>query len=161
MSDAADADGEPTVPVAEVLPAYAAVFPFERFNAMQTATLPAVLGGEENVVVSAPTASGKTAIAEAAICKTVDAGGTALFLAPLRALTNEKEREWERFEELGYSVYVVTGERDLDPHRAERADVLVMTPARLREARRRARGDRLAATAALWAPDRRAVGDDA
>ncbi|PSP17540.1 DEAD/DEAH box helicase, partial [Halobacteriales archaeon QH_10_67_13] len=104
---------------------------------MQTATLPAVLGGEENVVVSAPTASGKTAIAEAAICKTVDAGGTALFLAPLRALTNEKEREWERFEELGYSVYVVTGERDLDPRRAERADVLVMTPEKADSATRK------------------------
>ena len=137
MSDTADADGEPMVPVAEVLPAYAAVFPFERFNAMQTATLPAILGGEENVVVSAPTASGKTAIAEAAICKTVDAGGTALFLAPLRALTNEKEREWERFEELGYSVYVVTGERDLDPRRAERADVLVMTPEKADSATRK------------------------
>jgi len=53
-----------------------------------------------------------------------------VFVAPLRALTNEKEDEWERFEELGYSVYVVTGERDLNPRRAERADVLVMTPRR-------------------------------
>jgi len=72
-----------------------------------------------------------------AICETLREGGTALFLAPLRALTNEKEREWERFEDLGYSVYVVTGERDLNPRRAERADVLVMTPEKADSATRK------------------------
>ncbi|MFC7071483.1 DEAD/DEAH box helicase [Halovenus rubra] len=123
--------------VKEVLPDFADAFPFERFNAMQSAVLPALLDTDENVVVSAPTASGKTAIAEVAICRTLDAGGTALFLAPLRALTDEKEREWERFEELGYSVYVVTGERDLNPRKAERADVLVMTPEKADSATRK------------------------
>jgi replicative superfamily II helicase len=123
--------------VAEVVPAFADAFPFEEFNAMQRAVLPALLDGDDNVVVSAPTASGKTALAELAICKVLDAGGTALFLAPLRALTNEKESEWERFEQLGYSVYVVTGERDLDPRRAERADVLVMTPEKADSATRK------------------------
>jgi len=128
---------EAEVPVADVLPDFADAFPFDRFNRMQSATLPALLDTEDNVVVSAPTASGKTAVAEVAICRTLAAGGTALFLAPLRALTNEKEREWERFEELGYSVYVVTGERDLNPRRAERADVLVMTPEKADSATRK------------------------
>jgi replicative superfamily II helicase len=114
--------------VADVLPEFADAFPFERFNAMQRAALPGVLDTDENVVVCAPTASGKTAVAELAICDTLRRGGTALFVAPLRALTNEREREWDRFEELGYSVYVVSGERDLNPRRAERADVLVTTP---------------------------------
>jgi len=131
------ADTETEIPVADVLPDFAEAFPFERFNAMQSETLPALLHGDDNVVVSAPTASGKTAVAEVAICKTLQAGGTALFLAPLRALTNEKEREWDRFEQLGYSVYVVTGERDLNPRRAERADVLVMTPEKADSATRK------------------------
>jgi len=130
-------DGETELPVSEVLPEFADAFPFERFNRMQTETLPALLDSDDNVVVSAPTASGKTAVAEVAICKTLQEDGTALFLAPLRALTNEKEREWERFEELGYSVYVVTGERDLNPRRAERADVLVMTPEKADSATRK------------------------
>ncbi|MDS0259983.1 DEAD/DEAH box helicase [Haloarcula sp. S1CR25-12] len=123
--------------VDEVLPEFADAFPFERFNEMQSAALPALLDREDNVVVSAPTASGKTALAELAICKTLAEGGTALFLAPLRALTNEKESEWERFEDLGYSVYVVTGERDLSPRRAERADILVMTPEKADSATRK------------------------
>ncbi len=123
--------------VAERIPEFADAFPFDSFNRMQTEALPAILEHEENVVVSAPTASGKTALAELAICRALKAGGTALFLAPLRALTNEKEREWERFEELGYSVYVVTGERDLNPRRAERADILVMTPEKADSATRK------------------------
>jgi len=123
--------------VAEVLPKFADAFAFDEFNRMQRAALPGVLETEENVVASAPTASGKTAIAELAICKTLDRGGTALFVAPMRALTNEKESDWDRFEELGYSVYVVTGERDLTPRRARRADVLVMTPEKLDSATRK------------------------
>ncbi|AWB28664.1 DEAD/DEAH box helicase [Halococcoides cellulosivorans] len=104
---------------------------------MQSAALPAVLESDANLVLASPTASGKTAIAEAAIAKTLSAGGTACFLAPMRALTNEKEREWARFEALGYTVEVVTGERDLDPARARRADVLVMTPEKADSATRK------------------------
>jgi replicative superfamily II helicase len=123
--------------VAEVVPEFADAFPFDEFNEMQREALPALMEGEENVVASAPTASGKTALAELAICRTLADGGTALFVAPMRALTNEKETEWERFEDLGYEVYVVTGERDLNPRRAERADVLVMTPEKADSATRK------------------------
>ncbi|MFC7234905.1 DEAD/DEAH box helicase [Halosegnis marinus] len=126
-----------TYSVAEAVPEFADAFGFDEFNRMQSAALPAVLERDGNVVVSAPTASGKTALAELAICKTLAEGGTALFLAPLRALTNEKEAEWDRFEEMGYSVYVVTGERDLNPRRAERADILVMTPEKADSATRK------------------------
>jgi replicative superfamily II helicase len=123
--------------VAEVVPEFAEAFAFEEFNPMQREALPALLEGSENVVASAPTASGKTALAELAICDALADGGTALFVAPMRALTNEKESEWERFEDLGYSVYVVTGERDLNPRRARHADVLVMTPEKLDSATRK------------------------
>jgi len=123
--------------VAEVLPDFADAFAFESFNQMQREALPALLEREENVVASAPTASGKTALAELAICNALEGDGTALFIAPLRALTNEKEADWDRFESLGYSVYVVTGERDLDPRRAARADILVMTPEKLDSATRK------------------------
>lgn len=128
--------------VADIIPEFAAAFPFPEFNDLQRTVLPAILETDENVVVSAPTASGKTALAELAICTTLQADGTVLYIAPLRALTNEKEREWERFESLGYSVYVVTGERDLDPARAARADVLVMTPEKVDIATRSPRSQR-------------------
>ncbi|MGZ0747458.1 DEAD/DEAH box helicase [Haloparvum sp. AD34] len=123
--------------VAEAVPEFAEAFGFEEFNEMQRAALPGIVDSDANVVASAPTGSGKTALAELAICETLRDGGTALFVAPLRALTNEKESEWERFEDLGYSVYVVTGERDLNPRRAERADILVMTPEKADSATRK------------------------
>ncbi|QCJ46743.1 DEAD/DEAH box helicase [Haloprofundus sp. MHR1] len=123
--------------VAEAIPEFADAFGFEEFNRMQREALPAIMERDENLVASAPTASGKTALAELAICKCLRDGGTALFVAPLRALTNEKEAEWDRFESMGYSVYVVTGERDLNPRRAERADILVMTPEKTDSATRK------------------------
>jgi replicative superfamily II helicase len=125
------------VKVAEAVPEFAEAFGFEEFNRMQREALPALLDSDDNVVASAPTASGKTALAELAICRCLSRGGTALFVAPMRALTNEKESEWERFESLGHSVYVVTGERDLNPRRAERADILVMTPEKADSATRK------------------------
>ncbi|MFB6131916.1 MAG: DEAD/DEAH box helicase, partial [Halanaeroarchaeum sp.] len=123
--------------VAEVVPEFAEAFSFDEFNAMQREALPALLESDANVVASAPTASGKTALAELAIVDALRDDGTALFIAPMRALTNEKESEWERFEDLGYSVYVVTGERDFNPRRAARADVLVMTPEKVDSATRK------------------------
>ena len=123
--------------VSDAVPAFADAFPFEEFNRMQREAVPAILDAESNVVAAAPTGAGKTALAELAICETLREGGTALFVAPMRALTNEKESEWERFEALGYSVYVVTGERDLTPRRAERADILVMTPEKADSATRK------------------------
>ncbi len=123
--------------VADAVPEFAAAFGFSEFNRMQREALPALLEESENVVASAPTASGKTALAELAICRCLRDNGTALFIAPMRALTNEKEAEWDRFEELDYSVYVVTGERDLNPRRAERADILVMTPEKTDSATRK------------------------
>ncbi|WP_251341851.1 DEAD/DEAH box helicase [Haloplanus halophilus] len=123
--------------VADAVPEFADAFDFEEFNRMQREALPVLVDTDHNVVASAPTASGKTALAELAICKTLSEGGTALFVAPMRALTNEKESEWERFEDLGYSVYVVTGERDLHPRRARHADVLVMTPEKVDSATRK------------------------
>ncbi|MEF8779123.1 MAG: DEAD/DEAH box helicase [Haloferacaceae archaeon] len=130
--------------VAEAVPDFADAFEFDEFNRMQREALPALLDRDDNVVAAAPTASGKTALAELAICRTLADGGTALFLAPLRALTNEKERDWERFEELGYSVYVVTGERELNSRRAERADILVMTPEKADSATRKHESPRYA-----------------
>ncbi len=123
--------------VADVAPTFESVFAFEEFNRMQTAALPAIRETDANTVVAAPTASGKTALAKLAICETLDNDGTALFVAPMRALTEEKEAEFAPFEELGYTVTVVTGDRELDPRRAARADILVVTPEKLDSATRK------------------------
>ena len=43
----------------------------------------------ESLVASVPTASGKTLVAELAMLSSVDRGGMALYVVPLRALASE------------------------------------------------------------------------
>jgi superfamily II RNA helicase len=51
-----------------------------------------------SVVVSAPTGSGKTLVAEAAVVATLAAGKRTIYTTPLKALSNQKLREFsERF----------------------------------------------------------------
>ncbi|MGZ7207155.1 MAG: DEAD/DEAH box helicase [Halobacteriota archaeon] len=110
---------------------FARLFPFTFFNEMQSRALPCMLHSDGNVVVAAPTASGKTVLAELAMVRELSKtrAGKILYLAPLRALTNEKEDEWQRlFAPMGFDVYVVSGERELDPAKARSAHIIISTP---------------------------------
>jgi len=109
------------------------LFPFEHFNQMQSVVLPSLLQSDDHVVVAAPTASGKTVLAELAmvreLVKPKQQRGKILYLAPLRALTNEREVEWQSlFHPLGFKVYVVSGERELEPSKVKSADIIISTP---------------------------------
>jgi replicative superfamily II helicase len=119
-------------PVADLISArFVSLFPFPFFNQMQSCVLPALLTSDESVVVAAPTASGKTVLAELAMVRELSKpkSGKILYLAPLRALTNEKEREWDAlFRPMGFDVYVVSGERELDPSKARSAHIIISTP---------------------------------
>ncbi len=123
------------------------MFPYENFNRMQSKAVPIILGSDANVVVAAPTASGKTVLAEAAMVRELgkEGRGKVLFIAPLRALTNEKESEWKRIlSGLGFKVYVVSGERELHASEARAADVIITTPEKWDSATRKYRQDRYA-----------------
>ncbi|MCL7417323.1 MAG: DEAD/DEAH box helicase, partial [Halalkalicoccus sp.] len=81
----------------------------------------------KSVVASVPTASGKTLIAELAMLASVERGGKALYIVPLRALASEKKREFERFESFGVSVGVSTGNYDSDEEWLSNRDIVVAT----------------------------------
>ena len=51
------------------------------------------LDGGSSVLVSAPTGSGKTLVAEYAICQTLARGTKAFYTTPLKALSNQKYKE--------------------------------------------------------------------
>jgi replicative superfamily II helicase len=126
---------------------FTGMFPYISFNRMQSIAVPAILGSDANVVVSAPTASGKTVLAEAAMVRELSRKerGKVLFIAPLRALTNEKESEWKRIlSGIGFKVYVVTGERELFPSEARSADVIITTPEKWDSATRKYQQERYA-----------------
>ncbi len=93
----------------------------------QQEALPKVLNGQ-NVVLSIPTAAGKSLVAYLAIVNRLSQqGGKALYVVPLRALAREKYEELKRFEQLGFRVGITTGELDEVDRRVFRADIIVCT----------------------------------
>lgn len=80
-----------------------------------------------SVLVAAPTGSGKTVVAEAAIDMALAAGGTAFYTTPIKALSNQKHRDLSR--RLGPTrVGLLTGDTSFQGD----APVVVMTTEVLR-----------------------------
>ena len=84
------------VPVTRLPDRLRQIFSFELFNAIQSKTFEAVYESNDNVVVSAPTGSGKTTIMELAICRLVSSAEQGsykvVYQAPTKALCAEKRR---------------------------------------------------------------------
>ncbi|MDD5555902.1 MAG: DEAD/DEAH box helicase, partial [bacterium] len=87
----------------------------------------ALRGG--NLLLALPTAAGKTLIAELCMLRSVlEEGGQCLYVVPLRALAAEKYEEFKRrYEPLGVSVGVATGEYDSPGTRLSSYRILVAT----------------------------------
>ncbi len=83
----------------------------------------------KSLVLAAPTASGKTLVAELAMLHAVHIrGGRALYLVPLRALAWEKYEDFrEKYEPLGIEVGVATGDFDRPDRRLASYPILVLT----------------------------------
>src|SRR4029077_15747388 len=80
----------------------------------------------DSVMVAAPTSSGKTVVAEYALWRTVAAGRRAVYTTPIKALSNQKRRDLERF--FPGNVGLLTGDRSENRD----ASVVVMTTEVLR-----------------------------
>lgn len=93
----------------------------------QAEALPYVLK-RENMVLSIPTASGKSLVAYLAIVhRLINEGGKALYVVPLKALAREKYEELQLFEKLGLKVGISTGDLDDSDPRLTRFDIIVCT----------------------------------
>ena len=93
----------------------------------QHQALPHALQGE-NIVLSIPTAAGKSLIAYLSIIHQLKTkGGKALYIVPLRALAREKYEDMKRFKKLGFRVGLSTGDLDESDPRIARYDIIVCT----------------------------------
>ena len=97
------------------------------FYPPQAKALPYALDGK-NLVLSIPTASGKSLVAYLAIVhRLLKQGGKALYVVPLKALAREKYEELKLFEKLGLKVGISTGDLDDSDPRLIRFDIIVCT----------------------------------
>jgi ATP-dependent DNA helicase HFM1/MER3 len=110
------------------------VFPHELFNAVQSKCFASVYKSNDNVVVSAPTGCGKTAILELAICKLVESQGTGefkiIYQAPTKSLCSERMRDWQKkFSHLNLPCAELTGETSqYEMSRIRNSSIIVTTP---------------------------------
>ncbi|MHA1444186.1 MAG: DEAD/DEAH box helicase [Candidatus Hodarchaeales archaeon] len=82
----------------------------------------------KNLVISIPTAAGKTLLAELATLKHVlETGGKVIYLCPLRALAAEKYKDFKRFESLGVRVAITSGDYDSSDYYLPRYDIIIST----------------------------------
>ncbi len=95
----------------------------DAFQVEAAAKLDAGMG----VLVSAPTSSGKTVVAEYAVFRALREGARAIYTTPLKALSNQKFRDFQRTH--GFkNVGLVTGENTIN----DEAPIVVMTTEILR-----------------------------
>ncbi|CAI5971829.1 unnamed protein product, partial [Closterium sp. NIES-64] len=128
------------------------------FNPIQTQVFTVLYNTDDNVLLAAPTGSGKTICAEFAILRMLQAkasggnsgspdeisyGGRCVYVAPVEAIVKERAKEWgERFGKMlggGGKVKVgeLTGESGTDLKLLERSNIVVSTPERWDQLSRR------------------------
>ena len=128
------AQGIPLISPHELPDRFRHVFPYELFNAVQSKCFAAVYKSNDNVVVSAPTGCGKTAVLELAICKVVESHRTGefkiVYQAPTRSLCSERMRDWQKkFSHLNLPCAELTGDTSqYEMNRVRNASIIVTTP---------------------------------
>jgi len=106
-------------------------FKFKQFNPVQSEVFE-YYDKDVNCVVAASTSAGKTTVAEMFMADSIAKGKKAIFLSPLKAVSQEKYDDWTNPEHSWskLNVSIVTGDYQLTQQRVEelnKADVIVMT----------------------------------
>lgn len=105
---------------------------FDSPNPVQELAVKEGLLSRRNMVVAAPTASGKTLIAEIASLHTIRSGGKVVYIVPLKALASEKYEEFKlKYEGLGIKVALSIGDRDSSDTWLAGYDVIISTSEKL------------------------------
>ncbi|PIG87588.1 DEAD/DEAH box DNA helicase (Mer3) [Aspergillus arachidicola] len=122
------------VSVHEIPDKYRSLFHFPAFNAIQSKCFQSVYKGDDNIVLAAPTGSGKTVVMELAICRLLnnlkDERFKVIYQAPTKSLCSERFRDWNRkFNSLGLQCAELTGDTDYTQMRnVKNSQIIITTP---------------------------------
>lgn len=100
----------------------------ELYPPQEEAVLEGLLELRSSYVVSVPTASGKTLIAELLMVKSLlERRGKCLYIVPLRALAREKYEDFKKYESIGLRTAISTGDLDSKDAWLANYDIIVST----------------------------------
>ncbi|KAB5521093.1 hypothetical protein DKX38_025412 [Salix brachista] len=128
--------------MSDLPPPFRSVFSFRYFNSLQSECFPVCYHSDVNMVISAPTGSGKTVLFELCILRLlsrfisegrfVHVKGIlkTIYIAPSKALVQEKLRDWtQKFGSLGINCLELTGDNEFYNARTiQEADIILTTP---------------------------------
>ncbi|CAH0402336.1 unnamed protein product [Chilo suppressalis] len=113
-------------------PSYELLYNFTHFNPIQTQIFHCLYHTDHNVLLGAPTGSGKTIVAEVAMFRVFNQypNCKVVYIAPLKALVKERIKDWKvRLQEkLGKKVVELTGDVSPDIRSIKSSHVIVTTP---------------------------------
>lgn len=106
---------------------------WKNFNKIQTQTFQSLFNSDKNVLIGAPTGTGKTVCAEFALLRlwSNPDSGRALYLAPFQELVDIRFQDWER--RLGgllggKDIVKLTGDTSTDLKLLDKGDLILATP---------------------------------
>ncbi|KAL7114962.1 hypothetical protein ACP275_04G154200 [Erythranthe tilingii] len=111
---------------------YEALYKFTHFNPIQTQAFHVLYHTNQNVLLGAPTGSGKTISAELALLHMFNTQPDmkAIYIAPLKALVRERMNDWRKrlVSQLGKRMVEMTGDYTPDMTALLAADIIISTP---------------------------------
>ncbi|KAE8386895.1 Sec63 Brl domain-containing protein [Aspergillus alliaceus] len=122
------------VSVQELPDKYRSLFHFPVFNAVRSKCFQPVYKRDNNIVLAAPTGSGKTVVMELAICRVLnnlkDERFKVIYQAPTKSLCSERFRDWNRkFHSLGLQCAELTGDTDFTQMGSvQNSQIIITTP---------------------------------